>query len=60
MILLASFAPTVPVLRLSEDTGGHLVFPDRRLVFVCTKREVGGAARRAQDPEKIERKRERD
>lgn len=42
----------IGVLWLSENTGGHLVFPDGRLLLICTKRDVGATTRRAQNPGK--------
>lgn len=40
----------IGVLWLGKDTGGHLVFPDRRLLLIGTQGDIGAAARRAQNP----------
>lgn len=45
---------SIGVFWLSENTGGHLVFPGRRLLLVCTQCDVGGATRRAQNPREKE------
>lgn len=42
------------VLWLSKNIGGHLVFPDRWLLLICTKWNVGAATGRAQNPGKRE------
>lgn len=45
---------SIGVLRLCKNTGGHLVFPDGSFLLICTEWNVGGATRRAQNPEKRE------
>lgn len=42
---------SIGVLRLSKNTRGHLVFPDR-FFLICTKCNVGSTTRGTQHPEK--------